>query len=82
MHTSIYSCCYAIAEFAPSTRPECRFPQAMLGQWMVFGDDGAAEEVSVRAGELSLGSYGTYVCKSKHWSSDLYKTISTFSNGW
>ena len=70
-----------IIEFAPSSKPECKFGSELMGYWVLFTSS-EREEVSIEAGELRFSTLGRFTCKSKHWEEDYYKVFSVFTNGW
>lgn len=67
----------------PSVHPECYFPAEQRGRWLLF-DAGRRhhEEVTVDPGHVTFSRLGSFICKSKHWRKDQYKTLSVYANGW
>ena len=69
------------ADLVPSARSECFFPDEFRGQWLLFESD-RQDEVDIQPGHVTLSHLGEFICKSKHWRRDNYKTISVYHNGW
>jgi len=69
------------ADLVPSVHPECYFPADQRGRWLLFESE-RHEQVVVRPGHVTFSQLGTFICKSKHWRKDQYKTLSVYSNGW
>jgi hypothetical protein len=69
------------ADLVPSVRSECYFPDDYRGSWLLFETD-RQEEVTVEAGQVIFSQLGKFICKSKHWKKDQYKTLSVHLNGW
>ena len=69
------------ADLVPSVRSECYFPDDYRGSWQLFETD-RQEEVVVEAGQVIFSQLGKFICKSKHWKKDQYKTLSVYHNGW
>jgi len=65
----------------PSVHPECYFPADQRGRWLLF-DSERHEEVVVDPGHVTFSQLGSFICKSKHWRKDQYKTLSVYANGW
>ncbi|ELT94274.1 hypothetical protein CAPTEDRAFT_227924 [Capitella teleta] len=66
--------------FVPSMVSECEFPEAHRGEWLMVASD-AIERVAIGAGNIAFSSLGSFICKSKHWSRDLFKMMSVYKNG-
>ncbi|KAK2170440.1 hypothetical protein LSH36_3g31031 [Paralvinella palmiformis] len=69
-----------LCDFAPSPKAECNFANMVQGDWLLF-DDVSREEVAIGQDNVRFSTLGSYVCKSKHWEEDFYKTLSVFTNG-
>ena len=79
----IFTLCltFFFADYVPSPRPECRFPQDYRGEWMQFQRD-RKESVTIASGEITFSNLGHFICKTKHWAISRYKLMSVYSNGW
>lgn len=67
----------------PSVHPECYFPAEQRGRWLLFDAGGRHDEVVVDPGHVTFSQLGSsFICKSKHWRKDQYKTLSVYANGW
>jgi len=75
-------------DLVPSVRPECYFPVDHRGRWLLFDSDRHEEvvvdpgHVTVDQGHVTFSRLGSFICKSKHWRKDQYKTLSVYANGW
>jgi hypothetical protein len=72
---------FLLADFVPTTRPECVFPEAYQGDWLLF-EDKMRDEVNIFAGYATFASLGEFICKAKHWEALHYKLFSHYTNGW
>jgi len=69
------------ADLVPSVHPECYFPLEQRGRWLMFESE-RHEQVVVDPGHVTFSRLGSFICKSKHWRKDQYKTLSVYANGW
>jgi len=69
------------ADLVPSTDPECYFPADQRGRWLLFERE-RHEQVVVGPGHVNFSMLGSFICKSKHWRKEQYKTLSVYDNGW
>lgn len=86
IHTEAFFNCYLrllvyVTDMLPSTRAECHLPDGFHGDWLLFDND-RVERVVIANGHVTMTSFGTLVCKRKHWQENYFRMLSYASNGW
>ena len=72
---------FFVPELAPSQQSECRYPEQLIGDWVMFNEQ-EREEITLEANTMRFSTLGNFICKSKHWEYDFYKTLTVFNDGW